>query len=232
MATGLAAHARATARAAVGRPIDAATSAYERVAPKGMAASADKIRVRPGFDPDCDMGPLVSEEQMNRVCGYLESGKKEGAKALAGGERHGDQGYFVKPTVLVDTNENMKVVKEEIFGPVVTATPFTDTDDLIRKANDSVYGLAAGIWTRDLLKQEGWPHPGALRGVGATDVGQRIVYVSLVLRVRPLLELEAHHERRLVADSATPRRNASEAHSAIPPRQSWPLKTEGPDSRR
>jgi phenylacetaldehyde dehydrogenase len=125
--------------------------AFDKVV-EGMAASADKIRVRPGFDPDCDMGPLVSEEQLNRVCGYLESGKKEGAKAVAGGERHGDQGYFVKPTVLVDTNENMKVVKEEIFGPVVTAIPFTDANDVIDKANNSVYGLAAGIWTSDIKK--------------------------------------------------------------------------------
>jgi phenylacetaldehyde dehydrogenase len=125
--------------------------AFDKVV-EGMAASADKIRVRPGFDPDCDMGPLVSEEQLNRVCGYLESGKREGAKAVAGGERHGDQGYFVKPTVLVDTNENMKVVKEEIFGPVVTAIPFTDANDVIDKANNSVYGLAAGIWTSDIKK--------------------------------------------------------------------------------
>ena len=85
---------------------------------KRQAQSAEKIRVRPGFDPECDMGPLVSEEQLNRVCGYLESGKKEGAKAVTGGQRHGDKGYFVKPTVLVDTTENMKVVQEEIFGPV------------------------------------------------------------------------------------------------------------------
>jgi phenylacetaldehyde dehydrogenase len=125
--------------------------AFDKVV-EGMAASAEKIRVRPGFDPDCDMGPLVSEEQLNRVCGYLESGKKEGAKAVAGGERHGDQGYFVKPTVLVDTNENMKVVKEEIFGPVVTAIPFSDPNEIVDKANNSVYGLAAGIWTRDIKK--------------------------------------------------------------------------------
>jgi phenylacetaldehyde dehydrogenase len=118
----------------------------------GMAQSAEKIRVRPGFDPECDMGPLVSEEQLNRVCGYLESGKKEGAKAVTGGERHGDKGYFVKPTVLVDTTENMKVVQEEIFGPVVTAIPFSDPDEIVRKANDTVYGLAAGIWSRDIKK--------------------------------------------------------------------------------
>jgi phenylacetaldehyde dehydrogenase len=118
----------------------------------GMAQSAQKIRVRPGFDPECDMGPLVSEEQMKRVCGYLDSGKKEGAKAVAGGERHGDKGYFVKPTVLVDTTENMKVVQEEIFGPVVTATPFSDLNEIVVKANDTVYGLAAGIWSSDIKK--------------------------------------------------------------------------------
>ena len=80
---------------------------------------------RPGLDPTTDMGPLVSEEQLNRVCGYLESGISEGAKAVTGGERAGNKGYFVKPTVLVNTNEKMKVVREEIFGPVVTAIPFT-----------------------------------------------------------------------------------------------------------
>jgi phenylacetaldehyde dehydrogenase len=125
--------------------------AFDKVV-EGMAKSAEKIRVRPGFDPDSDMGPLVSEEQLNRVCGYLESGKKEGAKAVTGGERHGDQGYFVKPTVLVDTTENMKVVQEEIFGPVVTAIPFTDPAEVIDKANNTVYGLAAGVWSRDIKK--------------------------------------------------------------------------------
>jgi len=125
--------------------------AFDKVV-EGMAQSAEKIRVKPGFDPDSDMGPLVSEEQLNRVCGYLESGKKEGAKAVAGGERYGTQGYFVKPTVLVDTTENMKVVQEEIFGPVVTAIPFTDPAEVIDKANNSIYGLAAGVWSRDIKK--------------------------------------------------------------------------------
>ena len=77
-----------------------------------------------GLDPETQMGPLVSQEQLSRVCGYLEAGFSEGATALAGGHKKGDKGYFVEPTVLVNTREDMKVVQEEIFGPVVAAMPF------------------------------------------------------------------------------------------------------------
>jgi phenylacetaldehyde dehydrogenase len=119
---------------------------------EGVAEHAKKINVGSGQDEATDMGPLVSVEQLNRVCAYLESGFSEGAKAVVGGGRHGDKGYFVKPTVLVNTHEKMKVVQEEIFGPVVTAIPFSDPADLVTQANDSVYGLAAGIWTRDIRK--------------------------------------------------------------------------------
>jgi phenylacetaldehyde dehydrogenase len=118
----------------------------------GVAAQAEKINVGAGFEPTTDMGPLVSKEQLDRVCGYLEAGFSEGAKAVVGGSKHGDKGYFVKPTVLVNTNENMKVVREEIFGPVVTAMPFNDPAEIVPKANNSEYGLAAGIWTKDIQK--------------------------------------------------------------------------------
>jgi phenylacetaldehyde dehydrogenase len=119
---------------------------------EGVSKYAGKIRLGPGMDPSNDMGPLVSEDQLKRVCSYLESGLSEGARAVTGGSREGNKGYFVQPTVLVNTNDRMKVVREEIFGPVVTAIPFSSPNEIAAKANDSVYGLAAGIWTRDLKK--------------------------------------------------------------------------------
>src|ERR1700692_2721794 len=104
------------------------------------------------MEPETAMGPPVSEARVGRVGYYLEIGLSEGATAMTGGKKLGDKGYFVEPTVLVNTKDDMRVVQEEIFGPVVTAIPFDNPEELTPRANDSMYGLAAGIWTKDISK--------------------------------------------------------------------------------
>ncbi|GAA4756884.1 aldehyde dehydrogenase family protein [Gordonia alkaliphila] len=119
---------------------------------QAVADAAAAAKIGPGLDPTTELGPLVSQEQFDRVNGYIQQGLASGARALTGGNRWGDRGYFIEPTVFVDVEPHYSIVEEEIFGPVVAALPFDDEEDVARAANNSIYGLAAGIWTKDLSK--------------------------------------------------------------------------------
>ncbi len=126
---------------------------YDRVMPR-LIDYSKQVKLGPGMDPTTEMGPLVSHEQFMRVSDYLQHGRQEGATVAAGGGRpaHLSQGYFVAPTVFSDVRPDMKIVREEIFGPVVCAVPFTDPEEVVAAGNDSAYGLAAAVWTRDVQK--------------------------------------------------------------------------------
>jgi phenylacetaldehyde dehydrogenase len=117
---------------------------------QGVVEYARNLRVGPGFDANAQVNPLVSEEHARRVCGYVDIGRREGAKLLLEGGRLDRPGYYVTPSVMVDTTPGMRVVQEEIFGPVLVAMPFDTEDEVVARANESEFDLAASVWTRDI----------------------------------------------------------------------------------
>ena len=128
-------------------------SAYPKIV-EGLKANAEKLTIGNGLT-NPDLGPMVSEKQMQNVLAYVQDGKTEGADLITGGTRcDGDlaKGYFIPPTIFAHENDQLKIVQEEIFGPVVAVAPFDDFEEIIHRANDTKYGLAAAVWTKDISK--------------------------------------------------------------------------------
>jgi aldehyde dehydrogenase (NAD+) len=124
---------------------------YDRVV-EGLAERNRTYRVGDPFDPQTEQGPMVDRAQFDKTLYYIDQGKSQGARCVTGGERHGDRGYFVEPTLFADVSDTMRIAREEIFGPVLSVLRFSDLDEVAQRANQTFYGLAAGVWTRDVKK--------------------------------------------------------------------------------
>ena len=117
-----------------------------------LVARAKKQRVGDPFDMATTQGPQISQEQCDRIMGYIDVGVSEGANLLSGGKRVGSKGYFIQPTIFSGVKDNMRIAKEEIFGPVMNILKFKDVDEVVQRGNKTFYGLAAAIWTKDITK--------------------------------------------------------------------------------
>jgi aldehyde dehydrogenase (NAD+) len=117
-----------------------------------LAEKAKKRKVGDPLESETEQGPQVSQEQMDKILGYVDMGQKQGAKLVTGGQRHGKKGFFVEPTIFDNVKDDMAIAKDEIFGPVVSVLPFKGMQEVIERSNNTYYGLAAGIWTRDIDK--------------------------------------------------------------------------------
>jgi len=126
-------------------------SIYDTFVEKSIVRARSRVVGDP-FDPRTELGPLVDQSQFDKVMGYIESGRSDGATLACGGDRIGDRGYFLRPTVFADVRDEMKIAREEIFGPVMSILPFQGVEEAVTRANGTPFGLAAAVWTRDIKK--------------------------------------------------------------------------------